>query len=279
MALNTFSWKTAAGTNLYGQEWKPEKKVKAVIVLVHGLGEHCNRYPHVAEFFNQQNIAVLSFDQMGHGKSDGPRGHELSFSATCDDIQHLLDTAKKEYPKLPVFLYGHSLGASLVIYMALTRKLDISGVIATGPAMRPAIPVTPIKLSMAKLFNNLLPTFSLDNGLFLPGLSRDEKVVEDYKNDPFVTRKVSARLGYEILSKGPWNLEHAAEFNLPLLLLQGTEDKLSDPSATAEFSTKVPKQFITYREWNGFYHELHNEPEKQEVLEYELAWINKRISN
>jgi alpha-beta hydrolase superfamily lysophospholipase len=98
MSSIPFSWQSKSGFKIHAQEWKPVGKANAVIVLVHGLGEHCNRYEHVAEFYNSNNIAVLSFDHVGHGKSEGIRGHELSFDSTCDDIQHLLDDAKAKYP-------------------------------------------------------------------------------------------------------------------------------------------------------------------------------------
>jgi alpha-beta hydrolase superfamily lysophospholipase len=120
---------------------------------------------------------------------------------------------------------------------------------------------------------------TMDNGLYLPGLARDEKVVEAYKNDPLVTRKVSARLGMELIEKGAWILKHANELDIPLLLMQGTEDKLVNPQGSEEFNAKAPKQWITYKEWKGFFHELHNEPEKMDVLNFELDWIKKQLSH
>lgn len=279
MPINNFSWKAKSGINLVGKEWEPAGKPAAVIVLVHGLGEHIDRYQHVAEFFNKQKFSVFSFDQMGHGKSGGLRGHEESYSSTCEDIQKVIDDARRKYPALPIFLYGHSMGASLVLYMLLTCHPVLKGAIATAPGLRTAEPVPPVKMFMAKVFNKIFPKLTMNNGLFLPGLSRDEEVVNKYKSDPLVTPMISARLGMELISNGSWMIEHASGLSTPILLMQGTEDKLVNPAATAEFASKAPKSLVTFKEWKGFYHELHNEPEKLEVLETELAWLKKQMVN
>lgn len=169
------------------------------------------------------------------------------------------------------------MGASLVLYMLLTCKPEIKGAIVTAPGLRTAEPVPPMKMLMAKVFNKILPKFTMNNGLYLPGLSRDEDVVQKYKTDPLVTPMISARLGMELLSNGPWMIDHASELSIPILLMQGTADKLVNPAATAEFASKAPKSLVTFKEWAGFYHELHNEPEKLDVFETEIAWLKKQI--
>jgi len=107
-------------------------------------------------------------------------------------------------------------------------------------------------MAMAKVMSKLLPSLTMNNGLYLPGLSRDASVVEAYKNDPLVHPKVSAALGMDLMTKGPWIVEHANELTLPILLMQGTEDKLVNPKTTAEFAAKAPKNLIVYKEWQGF---------------------------
>jgi len=277
MTSNESSWQSKLGLKIYTKEWLPEGKPKAMIVLVHGLGEHSNRYNHVAEFFNKKGIGVVSFDLTGHGQSEGIRGHIESYDSVCDDIEHLVDTVLKKYKNVPLFLYGHSLGGALVLYYSMVKHSKINGVIATGPALAPAQPLPPLKFALAKMMNSILPTLTLDNGLYLPGLSRDEKVVQAYKDDPLVTRMASARMGMEIIYKGKLILEHPERFDTPLLLMQGTEDKLVDSKATAVFASKASNKFVIYKEWKGFFHELHNEPEKADVLGVELDWIKKQI--
>jgi acylglycerol lipase len=271
-----FSWETKDKLTLVGQEWKPEGKAKAVIVLVHGLGEHCNRYQHLAEFYNKENIGVVSFDLRGHGKSEGLRGHAPSYDAICIDIKHCLDHAQEQYPKSPVFLYGHSLGGALVLYFLLKKKPNIKGAIVTAPVLSPATAVPPMKFALAKLMNQIAPKFSLRNDLDRSGLSRDPQVEIAYSGDPLVHGMISARLGMELITNGQMLLERGSEFDLPMLLLQGSADRIVSCQKTIEFSQKTPKT-TTFKLWEGHYHELHNEPDKLDVLTYELEWIKRQL--
>ena len=276
MKLESFSWETKDKLTLHGQEWKPEGKAKAVIVLVHGLGEHCNRYQHLAEFYNKENIGVVSFDLRGHGKSEGLRGHAPSYDAICTDIQYCLDHAQEQYPKTPVFLYGHSLGGALVLYFLLKKKPNIQGAIVTSPGLGTAAPVPAMKLAAAKLMNRIAPTFSLPNDLDRSGLSHDPKVEIAYSSDPLVHGMISARLGMELITNGELILEHGSEFKLPMLLMQGSADRLVSCEKTIELSKKTPKT-TTFKLWDGYYHELHNEPQKLDVFNYELGWIKRQL--
>jgi alpha-beta hydrolase superfamily lysophospholipase len=277
MGKQEFAWQTSDNLKIFAQVWQPEKNVRAVIALVHGLGEHCNRYNHLAEFYNQQGIAVISFDLRGHGRSEGQRGHAPSYDVICDDIQHLLDETAKRFPEKPIFLYGHSLGGSLVLYFALKRRPAIKGVIVTSPGLETANPVSGAKLVMGRIMNVIFPTFSMANDLDRSGLSRDPEVAKAYNADPLVHGVISARLGMELLDKGQYAIAHAAEFPLPLLLMVGTADRLVNPAASAAFAEKAPKT-TTFKMWEGHYHELHNEPDKQDVFDYELGWVDAQLA-
>ena len=158
--MKTFesSWIDKDGLKFYSRGWEPEKKPKAVVALVHGHGEHIGRYAHVGEAFNNAGYALVGFDLRGHGRSGGPRGHTPSFEALMDDIDLLLDQVHSRYPGLPVFLYGHSLGGSLVLNYGLRRKPDVVGVIATSPALHTEPEEHPVKVLMAKVLGRLLPT-------------------------------------------------------------------------------------------------------------------------
>ncbi|MHC1740894.1 MAG: lysophospholipase [Anaerolineaceae bacterium] len=272
-----YSWKTKDGLNLYAKEWKPEGKVKAVVALVHGLGEHIGRYDHVAEAFGKAGYAMVGFDQRGHGKSDGVRGHEKSYEAIMDDITQNIENAKARYPGLPVFLYGHSLGGNLVLYYCLTRKPELKGVIATSPGLATAEPLPPALLAMSKILYHLGPSMQIKNGLDLSGLSRDPQVAEKYTADPLVHPFISPRLAMDMLNAGQYSIAHAAEFPLPLLLMQGTADRLVNPKKTKEFALAAPLSKITFKEWEGHYHELHNEPDKADVIQTMIAWLDQEM--
>lgn len=267
-----FKWQTEDGLRLYAQGWQPETEPTAAICLVHGLGEHSGRYAHLAAFLNQAGYVLLAFDLRGHGKSEGQRGHTPSYEALLDDTAHFLDGAAGRYPDCPRFLYGHSLGGNLVINHALRRRPPLAGVIATGPLLRPAFEPPAWKMTLAKIMYRLWPTLSLSNGLDRQALSRDPEVVRAYNDDPLVHDRLSARLGMDMLQAGLWSLEHAAEFPLPLLLMHGSADRVCSPQASREFAAQAGEG-CTLQIWDGFYHEIHNEPEQGEVFEYLLEWL------
>ena len=260
----------------YFQGWEPETSPRAVVCLVHGLGEHTGRYAHVAAALNDVGYAVLGFDLRGHGKSEGLRGHTPSYETLMDDIGRLLDEAAQRYPGKAQFIYGHSLGGNLVLNYALRRKPPLAGVVATSSGIRVAKPLPATQLTLAKVMNKLQPTMQMPNGLALDNLARDPEVIRAYKSDPLVHGKISVRLAVEMLQAGEWALAHAAEFPLPLLLVHGSADELTSAAATQEFAGKV-RGDCTLKIWDGFYHETHNEPEKAEVLGFMVAWIGSHV--
>lgn len=277
MQHSEYNWTTPDNVKLYGQEWKPEGKQKAAIVMVHGLGEHSGRYEHVAEAFTQAGYSLTAFDLRGHGKSEGIRGHAPSYAAIMEDITHNVDLAKEHFPGMPVFLYGHSLGGNLTLYYCLTQNPQIKGAIVTSPGLATAAPVPPVKLALGKLMYNLMPAMQMDNGLLRSGLSRDPEVEKIYSNDPLVHPKISARLALDLINNGKFIIDHAAEFPIPLLLMQGTGDYIVNPPMTKTFANAAPLSKITFKEWDGYYHELHNEPEKAQVLKTITDWLDLEL--
>jgi alpha-beta hydrolase superfamily lysophospholipase len=271
-----FSWKTNDGLNIYAKEWKPDGNVKGVVALVHGLGEHIGRYDHVAEAFGKAGYAMVGFDQRGHGKSDGVRGYE-SYDKAMEDITRNIQNARDRYPGVPVFLYGHSLGGNLVLYYTLTQKPELKGVIATSPGLATAEPLAPALLLVTKLLYRLAPSAKIKNGLDLAGLSHDPQVAEKYVADPLVHPFISPRLALDMLNAGNYCVEHASEFPLPLLLMQGTADRLVSPKRTKDFAMAAPLSKITYKEWEGFFHEMHNEPQKADVINTMIGWMDQEI--
>ena len=268
-------WQSADGLQLVGRSWEPAGEPRAVVCLVHGLGEHCGRYQHVAAALNEAGFAVLACDQRGHGRSAGKRGVIPSYDALMDDIGLLLEQASQRYPGKPRFLYGHSLGGNEVINYALRRKPALAGVVATSPGLRTAFKPPAAQLAVGRLMNKLWPAFTMPNGLELAAISRDPAVVEAYQQDPLVHDRLSARLGMELLESGEWAIAHAGEFPVPLLLMHGTADRLTSYEASQEFASKAPN--CTLKLWDGLYHETHNEPEKDAVIAYIVAWVNGRV--
>ena len=156
----------------------------------------------------------------------------------------------------------------------LKRKPSLSGVIVTSPGLAPAVPIPPFKMLLAKIMYRLYPTLTLSNGLDRSGLSIDASVVQKYCADPLVHDRVSARLGLDLLNSGAWVSKQKGRFPLPLLIMHGSLDRITKAEATRQFTANLEGD-ITFKYWEGFYHELHNEPEKEAVLMTMLDWLNR----
>jgi alpha-beta hydrolase superfamily lysophospholipase len=271
-----FTRKSPDGLDFFFQGWQPDTQPKAVVCLVHGLGEHSGRYAHVAAALNDAGYALLGFDLRGHGKSGGPRGHTQTYDVLMEDIDRLLDDAAQRYPGILRFLYGHSLGGGLVLNYALRRAPQIAGVISTSPWVRLSFAPSTVLLTTMRIMDRVMPAFAQNNGLSTKDLSHDPEVVRAYESDPLVHDRISARVGLSMLNAGESALAHAAEWpaTLPLLLVHGTADRITSATATQEFAAKVPGD-CTLKLWEGFYHETHNEPEKAEVLAFMIDWLQK----
>ncbi len=264
------------GLKLYIKDWSIEKP-KAVIFLVHGFGEHINRYDHVADFFNKNDYAVVGFDHRGHGKSEGKRGHTPQYESYLDDIETYLTHFQAKYKGLPTFLYGHSMGGNLVLNYIIQHSTEgIAGAIATSPWIRLAFEPKPIILKLGKMMRSIYPSFTQESGLVKEHLSRDPLVVEANKNDVLVNTKITASAGMGISDAAAWLNEYKGDIKIPLLVTHGDADKVTSQPASSEFSGRVGGD-ITYKIWEGMYHETHNEPEKLEVLNYTLGWLDSKI--
>jgi alpha-beta hydrolase superfamily lysophospholipase len=276
--MKTFemNWKTRDGIDIFAQGWEPDGQPRAVVCLVHGLGEHIGRYANVGAALTKAGYALLGFDQRGHGKSGGARGHAPAYENLMDDVEDLISQAGRRYPGLPRFLYGHSMGGNEVLNFGIRRKPSLAGVIATGSFLKLAFEPPASKVFLGRMMNNIAPGFTQASGLEAAALSRDQKVVDAYVKDPLVHDKISARMFVAVYDSGQWALEHAAEFPLPLLLMHGGADRITSAQASREFAQKGNKN-ITLHIWEEWYHEVHNETEQAEVFKMEIIWMDARL--
>ncbi len=270
-------WKAHDGTDIFAQGWESgAKTLKAVVCLVHGLGEHSSRYRHVAEAFGLEGYTLFAADLRGHGRSGGKRGHIPSIAMVMKDIDLLLEQAQTLYPGVPLILYGHSLGGILVLHYGLSHKPEVKGVIATSSGLRTALENQPIKILAAKVLGSVIPGVSLPSGLDVNAISHDKHVVELYKNDPLVHDKVSLGFGKIMLSTAKWTLQHSSAFSLPLLLLHGKADAIAFASGSIEFAAPL-KERCSLVLFDGAFHELHNEPEKAKVIKTMTNWMDSLL--
>lgn len=276
MNTTELSWKSSDGINIYGKKWATNSSPKAVICLMHGMGEHINRYDHVAEMFNNNGFAVIGCDQRGHGKSGGQRGHFPDFETFMNDVDALLAIASEHYPETKKILYGHSMGGNLVANYLLHRQPKLAGAILSSPYFQLSFKPSSIKIFVGRLLKGIFPSLSMSSGLDSSSISRDSAEVNKYDADPLVHGKVSAKMGIEMIETGQWALDNASKLSIPTLIYHGSADKLTSFEASEEFAKKAG-HLVTFVPFEGLYHETHNEPEKEEVFKVILAWCNSII--
>jgi len=271
-----FSWKTRDGLTIAGRLWEPAEPCRAVVTLVHGVGEHSRRYAHVGEALNEAGYACVAFDHRGHGLSEGQKGYFPSYSTVIQDVKDHLEHTRNRYPDKPVFLYGHSMGGNLVINYTLRFQPEIRGVIATAPMLRLAFRPSRIKQILVNALIRLWPNLSLPSGLNTADISRDPEVVRLYDEDDLTHDRITPCF-MRLLEAGEWALEHASEWDCPLLLMHGSEDHITSPENSARFAEHAGKS-CTLRIWEGLYHEIHNEPEKDRVLKTLIDWLDRQMT-
>lgn len=272
--MKQFSLKTSDGLRLSGFIHPSEMETKAVVAIVHGMGEHAMRYQHVADFFNQQGIAVISLDLRGHGTSEGKKGHTPDYEMLMNDLDLFLRYAEEQFPSQPLILYGHSMGGNLVLNYLIRKQKKLAAAIVTAPYLKLAFEPPAWKVSLGKLTSGILPSLTQPTGLETAAISRDPEVVRKYEADPLVHDKITSSFFVNVHFAGPYAIENAQKICIPLLLMHGLEDRLTSPKGTEAFGKNASDK-CTIKLWPGLYHELHNEPEKEEVLQFELNWLKQ----
>ncbi len=270
MEHQTFTLKSH-NQDFFAQCWQPEQPVAAAL-LVHGFGEHSARYEHtvVAALVNK-GVAVVAYDNFGHGKSEGKRGHCPNYDALMHVLGKMLRKTEDLFPGLPTFLYGHSMGGNLVLNYVLRHQTHLKGVVATSPYLRLAFEPPKWKMMLGKLMLGILPSITLPAELEEAAISRDDDEVKKYKEDPLVHDKVSPMFSFPIMDAGEWAIANADKLTPNTLLLHGTEDRLIDHKATIAFHENT--SVTTLELFEGGYHELHNDLDKEKMLDLVSDWV------
>ena len=264
------------GFQLFFRHWTV-KKPKAGVVLVHGLGEHTGRYSDLASFFQSHSLEMLGADFPGFGQSSGKRGVAPGLDTYYLTIQMAIDEMRQNYPGIPIFLFGQSMGANLALNYVLKNQPDLAGVIATSPWIRlKKMPPAPV-MTLARVMRRIYPGFTQSNGLNPEEFTRSTEVIEAFRRDPHTHDQIAAGIGFALLEAGLALDSYEGTFPCPLLLSHGTADALTDPEATEAFAQRVQGP-ITLRLWEGLYHETYHEPEKEEVLKFLVNWIAHHVN-
>lgn len=277
MKHREFTWNSSDKFKLYSQVWEPDETPKAVISLIHGLGEHSGRYDHWAKRFVEKGYAVIAMDLRCHGKSQGKPGMVSVFNNLLDDIDQFIGESEKLFPEIPIFLYGHSLGGNLVINYTIRRKPFVKAAIVTSPWLQLVEPPPQYLYYLALGLRPFLPFITFNNQLNPNYVSKDKQIVDEYIGDTLNHNRISVELFMGTLKAAEWSLIHAGEFHIPLLLMHGTGDKITSHEGTEEFAKKA-EDVAEIKLWDGAYHELHHEDVKEDVFNYIFEWTEKVLT-
>jgi alpha-beta hydrolase superfamily lysophospholipase len=264
---------------LFEQSWLPQQGAAArgIIIIVHGLAEHGGRYAHVADFFTSHGFIVCVSDLRGHGKSDGQDTEFSSMNELIEDLDIFIAKQRKQYPGLPVYLYGHSMGGMIATLYVIKKQPKFNGVLLTGAALAIGDSVPTILVKIVGILGILAPklkTVVLDGST----VSKDPLVVESYNNDPLNYRGGIPACTAAAFNSGIAEAQaNLSKFRLPTLIMHGSEDKLVDVAGSEliyQLADVDDKQLKIYE---GLYHELLNEPEQEQVMGDMLAWMEERL--
>lgn len=256
--------------------WLPDTKPRARVVLVHGLAEHTGRYDPVAEFFAAHGCEVYGFDLPGHGRSSGRRVCIRRFSEFIEVLDSCVRWVNRPSPALPLFLYAHSVGALVATTWLASSSIRPCGAVLSGPCVRIPQHVTPRTRALAMALSRILPWCGV-SAVDAKGVSRDPLQVRKYVEDPLVVhKKTTARLAGELMTAIRRLTVTAPLITIPCLILQGGNDTIVDPDSARWLYNAVGSDDKHLEVFAGLHHEVHNEPEREAVLDHALRWMMLR---
>ncbi|MCI2254266.1 alpha/beta hydrolase [Domibacillus indicus] len=258
-------------------KWECEEKPKGVIVMVHGALEHHGRYGWLIEMWRQNGFHVVMGDLPGQGMtSRAKRGHISSFKEYTNELSDWVQAAYQF--NVPVFLLGHSMGALVITRYLQEEKPEIAGVIMSSPLFKMKH-VPPKHLNvLTHGLNSMTPSLKFDSGITSEMATRNEEIWAFDAEDSLFVRKVSVRWYREIVqaikiaTAGPGEVP-----DIPHLIMQAGEDRITDGSTARSFAKKLELSELQYKEWPGLYHEIFNEPEREDVFQYALDFVHNRL--
>jgi alpha-beta hydrolase superfamily lysophospholipase len=270
-------FKGVRDTNIYYQAYLPNADIRASIIIVHGLGEHSGRYDNVVNYLLPQGFAIYGFDLPGHGRSDGKREFVHQYEDFTEILTIYKNKVKSWQPGKPLFLLGHSMGGLIATEYLIDHSHDFDGAIISAPLITIPDNISKFTIISGKILSAIAPTIGITE-INPRDISRDPKVVNEYINDPLVYQgKTTARLSVELLKAIMRVNDEVNKIVVPFIVLQGSEDRLVSPQGAQMLYERAGSEDKAIRIYEGLYHEVFNEPEREEVLEDVLTWLNARL--
>lgn len=265
------------GVRIVYDVWTPDTAPRGVVVLAHGYGEHARRYDHVAERFGEAGLATYALDHRGHGRAGGKRVRVRHMKEFVADYRSLVLTARKENPGVPLIVLGHSMGGGIAFAYGVQYPGEYDLMILSGPAIAAHTGVSKVKAIVGKTVGSILPDLPIEQ-IDADLVSRDPKVVADYKADPLVYRgKIPAGIGKALLVVGESMERKAPGVTAPLLVVHGEDDQLVSAAGSRRLVECIGSKDVELKVYPELYHEVFNEPERDEVLNDVVSWIQARL--
>jgi acylglycerol lipase len=267
----------ASGRSAYWQAWLPLDNVRAVVVIVHGLHEHSARYAHVGARLSEAGFAAYAADHRGHGRSDGRRANIERMTLIVGDLGYFVRFAAEHHPGVPVFMVGHSLGGLIALQYATEPDIPLKGLVLSGPLVAVTVGSALLR-RLSGVLSAVVPNLGVAAVDVQEKISRDPEVIRSYRQDPLIyLGKVKARTGAEILATTLSLPERLPRLSVPLLLLHGTDDLICIPAGSTMVHDRVSSPDKTLRRYQDLYHEVFNEPERDEVLTDLIRWLEQHL--
>jgi len=267
----------ARNLSVYYQYWIPESAPKAVLLLVHGAGEHSDRYLPLARYFTRHGYAIAALDHPGHGRSEGRYGHVERFEDFVSTLDIFQRKVTGDFPQLPQILLGHSMGGLISSLYLLRNQQNVVACVMSGPAIKTDIEPGYLQLLLIRCLSIVAPSSGVLQ-LDAAGVSRDPAVVAAYVSDPLVNHdKMSARMVAELFAGMKQVQAEAGHISLPLLLLHGGADMMASPEGSRFLYEHVSSADKTLEILPGLFHEIFNEPEHEAIFAKVLEWCDKRL--
>ena len=254
---------TGDGLRLHLRRWPAVGSARGTVQIVHGLGEHIERYAELAATLNAAGWHVAGHDQRGHGRSEGPRGAIPGSHALLYDLAAVSD---------------HLRGAGRQAAQAVTQQAsparwqrEVDALVLSSPALDAGL--NPAQRLLLRVLGTVAPNVGLGNGLKPAWLSRDTGVVARYVADPLVHRRVTPQLVRFIVDEGRHVLALAPRWRVPTLLMWAQADRCVSPAGSQAFASAAPRGVVTAQGWPGLYHEIFNEPERDQVTTRLTDWM------
>lgn len=256
-------------TELFTRHWTSSDP-RADVLIVHGLGEHSGRWDHVARFLADRGYSVTGFDLRGHGRSTGRRCHIDSFDELVGDVNAVAASLGRDRPWV---LYGHSLGGLISTHYLTSHNRQPNAAILSAPSLEDEL--SGALHAAAQVLGRITPKLSIPNSITGDQLSRDPEVGEAYFNDPLVETSATCRFGLEGFSAQEVARQSIDQISVPTFVIHGAEDRLVPPRASAPLAGVAGVERKLYA---GLRHEVHNEPEWDQVLSDVADWLDATLS-